>query len=189
MTLIWRSWAQRGNIARFNTFDTIRPTERLAQASCSQNAFYLDDQMSGWEFHGNLIINSTTGVLIGGGRRNKIHGNHFVNNDKDIAFDNRGMNWESAACKSDCTSKTSSFCYITALEAVNYKNPPYSLEYPELIDIFSPSSHPCVPVGNAIDSNTYCHTKSHGGGLFIDRNVSTVQSWFSEMSNNHESCQ
>ena len=55
---------------RYNTFDTIRATERLAQESCSQNAFYLDDQMSGWEFYGNTIINATTGVLLGGGRRN-----------------------------------------------------------------------------------------------------------------------
>lgn len=36
---IGRSWAQRGNTVRFNTFDTVRATERLAQKSCSQNAF------------------------------------------------------------------------------------------------------------------------------------------------------
>eukprot|EP01043_Picozoa_sp_COSAG02_P000046 COSAG02_NODE_1_length_108762_cov_456.708287_46_plen_93_part_00 len=41
---IGRSWAQRGNTVRFNTFDTVRATERLAQKSCSQNAFYLDDR-------------------------------------------------------------------------------------------------------------------------------------------------
>ena len=28
---VGRSWAQRGNVVRFNTFDTVRPTERLAQ--------------------------------------------------------------------------------------------------------------------------------------------------------------
>ena len=38
---IGRSWAQRGNVARFNQFDTVRPTEILAQKSCTQNAFYL----------------------------------------------------------------------------------------------------------------------------------------------------
>lgn len=48
---VGRSWAQRGNVVRFNTFDTVRPTERLAQGGgVSQNAFYLDDQMSGWDF-------------------------------------------------------------------------------------------------------------------------------------------
>ena len=40
---VGRSWSQRGNVVRFNTFDTIRPTEKLAQNSCSQNAFYLDE--------------------------------------------------------------------------------------------------------------------------------------------------
>ena len=33
---VGRSWAQRGNVARYNSFDTIRPTEKLAQVSCSQ---------------------------------------------------------------------------------------------------------------------------------------------------------
>ena len=48
-------------------FDFLQATERLAQKSCSQNAFYLDDEMSGWEFYGNTIVNCTTGVLLGGG--------------------------------------------------------------------------------------------------------------------------
>ena len=49
--------------------------------------------MSGYDFYGNTIINATTGVLLGGGRRNRIHSNTFIDNDLDIAFDNRGMNW------------------------------------------------------------------------------------------------
>ena len=116
---IGRSWSQRGNVARYNVFDTVRSTETLAQKSCSQNAFvrllvllaflcwrrrtkqadlmypgcsteqYLDDQMSGWKFYGNLIKNATTGVLLGGGRRNVIRDNTFVSCDLDIEFDNR----------------------------------------------------------------------------------------------------
>ena len=45
--------------------------------------------MSGWEFYGNLIKNATTGVLLGGGRRNVIRDNTFVSCDLDIEFDNR----------------------------------------------------------------------------------------------------
>ena len=36
---VGRSWAQRGNTVRYNNFEHIRPRERLAQKSCSQNAF------------------------------------------------------------------------------------------------------------------------------------------------------
>ena len=49
---------------------------------------YLDDEMSGWQFYGNTIMNSTTGLVIGGGRRNVIANNTFINCDLDIHFDN-----------------------------------------------------------------------------------------------------
>ena len=81
---VGRSWSQRGNVARYNTFSNIRSNEKLAQESCSQNAFYLDDEMSGWVFDSNTIINATTGVLLGGGRRNSITNNLFINCDNDI---------------------------------------------------------------------------------------------------------
>ena len=67
--------------------------------------------MSGWDFYGNTIVNSTTGVLLGGdhptltsdpnaslyrlgapvlgGRDNKIHDNYFLNNDKAHRLDAR----------------------------------------------------------------------------------------------------
>ena len=45
------------------------------------------------------MINATTGVLLGGGRRNRIHSNVFLDNDLDIAFDNRGMNWMADYCE------------------------------------------------------------------------------------------
>lgn len=184
---VGRSWAQRGNVARFNTFDTIRSTERLAQKSCSQNAFYLDDEMSGWDFYGNTILNSTTGVLLGGGRHNRIHDNHFVGNDKDIAFDNRGMSWQSTSCKYNCT-ETSTSCFRYILDSLHYKEPPYSIAYPDLPFIYDAASHPCVPVGNVVEDNTYCHTNSQGGGLFIDKDEATISSWFSRMSNNRAAC-
>eukprot|EP00039_Didymoeca_costata_P013068 m.193312 g.193312 ORF g.193312 m.193312 type:complete len:730 (-) comp15666_c0_seq7:2429-4618(-) len=180
-----RSWSQRGNVARFNTFDTIRATERLAQKSCSQNAFYLDDEMSGWEFYGNIIKNSTTGVLLGGGRHNKVHGNVFINNDADIHFDNRGMNWQAASCKKDCNASMGTSCFRVDLEAMNYTNPPYSVAYPEIVSIYD--YYPCVPVGNVIMDNKYCH-QSNPKALFIDATPTQVNSWLSVMSDNLEDC-
>ena len=180
---IGRSWSQRGNIVRFNTFNKVRPLEKLAQKSCSQNAFYLDDQMSGWEFYGNTIINSTTGVLLGGGRRNHIHDNFFLNNDKDIAFDNRGMTWQHSACLINCTGPV---CFHAELENLNYQNPPYSTEYPEIARIYD--NYPCIPVDNVIEDNKYCHELSPSSAVFIDRDLKTINSWHSSISNNVEDC-
>jgi hypothetical protein len=47
---VGRSWSQRGNIVRFNQFRDIRATEKLSQQPASSIAFYLDDQMSGYDF-------------------------------------------------------------------------------------------------------------------------------------------
>ena len=49
---------------------------------------------------GNTIRNASVGVLLGGGRRNSIHDNHFVDNDFDIHFDNRGETWQASASTS-----------------------------------------------------------------------------------------
>eukprot|EP00937_MAST-01D_sp_MAST-1D-sp2_P005041 g5041.t1 len=183
---VGRSWAQRGNVARYNSFDTVRPTERLAQASCSQNAFYLDDEMSGWQFYGNSIRNCTTGVLLGGGRRNVIRNNTFKANDKDIAFDDRGMNWQHASCLQNCSASLGTSCFRATLDSLNYTQPPYATRYPELKGIYS--DHPCLPVYNVIADNRFCHTRSPKGGQFIDRDAETVKSWLSTLSNNTEDC-
>ena len=122
---VGRSWSQRGNVARYNTFQNIRSHEKLAQASCSQNAFYLDDQISGWKFYGNTVVNATTGVLIGGGRRNLISNNTFIDCDNDIHFDNRGMNWQAISCAIGCDPKLGTSCFHGELVALNYTQPPY----------------------------------------------------------------
>ena len=183
---VGRSWSQRGNVARYNKFQNIRSHEKLAQASCSQNAFYLDDQMSGWEFYGNTIVNATTGVLIGGGRRNIISNNTFIDCDNDIHFDNRGMNWQANSCAIGCDPKLGTSCFHGELVALNYTQPPYSIHYPEIVNIYK--DHPCVPIDNIISGNRFCHNHSKGGGKFIDRNVSTVKLWLSSMENNTELC-
>jgi hypothetical protein len=90
-----RSWAQRGNTVRYNNFERVRSTERLAQMGMNhgspQAACYLDDQMSGYEVYGNTFADCETAVVVGGGRDNQIHDNHFENNDFDILFSDRGL--------------------------------------------------------------------------------------------------
>ena len=189
---VGRSWAMRGNVVRFNRFEHVRPTERLAQASCSQNAFYLDDQMSGYEFYGNTVVNATTGVLLGGGRDNRIHGNTFVGCDTDVAFDDRGLNWQAKSCRRNCTAafpKYSTSCFYNLLAKVNYTAPPYATRFPEIVDVYA--YHPCTPVNNVIEDNKWCHAAAAGsklGAVFLNRNESTIRSWYSTASNNVEDC-
>ena len=88
---VGRSWVQRGNVVRHNAFRHIRATTRLGSIAagapcCQQVAFYLDDEISGFDFYGNTIENAGLGVLLGGGRRNQIHGNNFTDCDFDIHF-------------------------------------------------------------------------------------------------------
>ena len=180
---VGRSWSQRGNVFRNNIIDTVRPAEKLAQASCSQNGFYLDDEMSGWEFSGNTVINASTGVLLGGGRRNNISGNSLYC-DADIHFDNRGMNWQSRSCQLNCSASMGTSCFHASLEALNWQHPPYAVHYPEIVDIYE--EKPCVPVFNVIADNTYCHKKSRAGGKFIDRDASTISDWGSRIHGNRE---
>ena len=144
---------------------------------------------------GNTITNAVTGVVIGGGRRNRIHSNTFIDNDLDIEFDNRGMTWMQEYCNFNCTSvhKKSpnqwAGCFLTELESVHYLQPPYATHYPELLSIYQ--DHPCTPVGNVIENNTYCHAGSLNvskPAVFINQNESTVRGWLSTMSNNHQVC-
>jgi hypothetical protein len=141
--------------------------------------------MSGWHFHDNVIINATTGVLIGGGRRNNISNNLFINCDNDIHFDDRGMNWMANACNKSCNPDLGTSCFYGELSKLHWQSPPYSTAYPEIVNIYD--EHPCLPIKNVISGNRYCHTKSKDGGQFIDRNDSTIESWKSSISNNTNS--
>jgi hypothetical protein len=61
---VGRSWSQLGNVARFNIFNTVRPTEKLVQKSNSYNAFYLDDQMSGWKFCAPSLLTPAAHAIV-----------------------------------------------------------------------------------------------------------------------------
>eukprot|EP01046_Picozoa_sp_COSAG06_P020940 COSAG06_NODE_1554_length_9117_cov_3.864050_1_plen_1209_part_00 len=177
----------------------------------------LDDEMSGWEVYGNTLRNVGLGVLIGGGRRNHIHSNHFEDCDFDIHIDNRGMSPTTKRCHANCTG---SDCFKTKLEALHYQQPPWSTRFPELVHIFE--DHPCVPVYNNISGtcsgqcirhpnqsicpvfgsismtnvllgagNTFCH--EHSLNItpplgFINVNESQLGAWLSTMSGNRRDC-
>jgi hypothetical protein len=90
----------------------------------------LDDEMSGYEVYGNTLREVGLGVLIGGGRRNKVYSNRFEDCDFDIHMDNRGMSAATKRCHANCTGTG---CFKTELEALHYQQPPWSTQFPELV--------------------------------------------------------
>lgn len=66
------------------------------------------------------------------------------------------------------------------LQSVHYQSPPWSTHYPELVHIFD--DHPCVPVYNVVENNTYCH------GKFIDITAEEAEEWLDTVANNTEIC-
>jgi len=169
-----RSWIDRGNVLRQNTFENIYNIEPIVLGWPSVQAVYLDDQMSGWSIEGNTFINCQTGVVIGGGRRNNVTNNHFTNCTLSVHFDNRGMNWQNSSCAPGGS-------FEQQLNSVNYKQPPWSTAYPELVNIMQ--DHPCVPVYNNILNNYYCEGKN-----FIDATAGQVKDWFSVANDNVLKC-
>ena len=67
------------------------------------------------------------------------------------------------------------------------QRPPWATAFPEIIDIYD--DHPCVPIGNVIEDNTFCHATSRkAGATFVDQTEATIRSWLSAISNNVEDC-
>lgn len=69
-----RSWVRRGNVIRYNYIHDI------PNPSTTTNAIYLDDAMSGWTVHGNILHNiQDAASLYGGGRDITVYGNTYIN--------------------------------------------------------------------------------------------------------------
>lgn len=142
-----RSWAERGNIVRNNRFERIRTTENASLGYSHVQAIYLDDQVAGYRVINNTIIDSDTGILLGGGRDNHLIGNKFIRTALPLSFDNRGLTWDNERCKPNNS-------FQDELRSYNYKRPPWSLRYPEVINTFH--DRPCTPVHNIISDFKFC---------------------------------
>ncbi len=84
-----RDWTMGGTVIQNNTI------KDLGQASHHHNwAIYLDDLVSGIDILNNIIDNCPSGILVGGGRYNRVIGNKITNCPKaSIMYDGRGLNW------------------------------------------------------------------------------------------------
>ncbi len=140
-----RNPAERGNIIRYNYFENIPDHYRTC-------AVYHDDGAGGMTVTGNIFYKAGYwNVLIGGGSNITYSNNIFIGNKFGIHIDNRMQNWaKSQLDKGGIFEKR--------LNAVEYQNPPYSLQYPELPGYFD--NDPALPKNNLVENNVFVQVKT-----------------------------
>jgi hypothetical protein len=121
-----RNYTQRGNIVRHNYFHDLGGIH----SHVGSMAVYLDDWTSGTTVYGNICVKAGRAVLVGGGRDNIIENNIFVDCTPAIHIDQRGLSW----AKNYFDGKTNTL--IETLNAMPYKEPPWSTRYPELLTLY-----------------------------------------------------
>jgi hypothetical protein len=144
-----RDFTWRGNIIRYNYWHDL-----LGPGLHGVMGVYLDDWASGFTVYGNIFYRAGRAMMIGGGRDNLVENNVFVECSPSIHTDARGLGWASYFFDG-------SLMYLfDGLKAMNYKEPPYSTKYPELLTI--DQGNPALPVGNRIVRNVST------GGRWLD---------------------
>ena len=136
-----RDWTARGNKIRYNYFHHLGHEGK----GVGVMAIYLDDWASGATIFGNLCVQAGRAVLIGGGRDNLVENNVFVDCVPAIHVDSRGLGW----AKNYFDGRTNTL--VDRLEAMNYRDPPFSDRYPELLTLYD--DEPAVAKGNRIIRN------------------------------------
>ena len=130
------TWSMRGHKIRFNYLHNIHGFE---SKGCM--GVYLDDCFSSADISGNIFYDVATGILIGGGRDNQMVNNMFINCRKAFSIDARGLGW----------AKGVGVFATKELSELNYKEPPWSTRYPELLGILE--DEPLAPKGNVLIRN------------------------------------
>ncbi len=145
-----RDWTQRGNIVRYNYFHHLGKHG----GGVGVMAIYLDDWASGTKVVGNVCYKAGRAVLIGGGRDNTVENNVFVDCTPSVHVDSRGLGW--AKSYFDGSDNT----LVDRLNAVDYRNPPWSTRYPQLLTLYD--DEPAIAKGNVIARNISV------GGRWVD---------------------
>jgi hypothetical protein len=130
------TWSMRGQKIRYNYLHNIHGFEGRGCLGV-----YLDDCFSSADISGNIFNDVATAILIGGGRDNLITNNMFVNCRQAYSIDARGLGWAKGV---------GTFATKELLD-LNYKQPPWSIHYPELLNILE--DEPLAPKGNVVARN------------------------------------
>lgn len=159
-----RDPSERGTIIRYNYFENIPDL-------FNTSAVYEDDGACGLAVTGNIFYKAgKRDVLIGGGSDNNYTNNIFIENKIGLHVDNRLQNWAKGLLAPDGLFKK-------RLEAVNYLQPPYIIQYPQLKNYFDSAA---FPRRNLVENNVYVQVEK-----IIDGN----KEWLNFKSNNWETNQ
>lgn len=127
----WNDWTSFGNVVRYN----------FVHDSPRANAFYLDDGDSGDTVFGNVAYRCSYGTLVGGGHDNVVQNNLFIDCERGLHFDARGV------ARGYATNPT----MIRRLQSVNPQQPPWSARYPALAKLLTGRRD--VPTGDLLENN------------------------------------
>lgn len=130
------TWSMRGHKIRYNYLHNIHGFEGKGCLGV-----YLDDCFSSADISSNIFYDVATAILIGGGRDNLMTNNMFIKCDRAFSIDARGLGWAKGV---------GSFATKELLD-LNYKQPPWSVKYPELLNILE--DEPLAPKGNVMARN------------------------------------
>eukprot|EP01052_Picozoa_sp_SAG31_P006617 SAG31_NODE_306_length_17979_cov_7.825447_4_plen_232_part_00 len=179
-------WSMRGSRIVGNTFKNIRTgyVGTKGPGGLSAQGVYLDDMVSGYEVTQNRFINCSVGSFVGGGRDNHIHDNYYESCDIAQHVDDRGMNWDHAACQ--CTNGTGCAPAVAWKLVSDPAGAKFVAAYPQVKTAVLPAHggvEICKPAFNRFENNVYCRC-----GRFLDMNVSAIQGYDSIVHNNTEAC-
>ncbi|NOZ23903.1 MAG: hypothetical protein GXP25_22730 [Planctomycetes bacterium] len=139
-----RNWTMRGHIIRYNYLHHICGREGRGCVG-----IYLDDMFSSATISGNVFYKVTRAAFIGGGRDNAVENNVFVDCPRAMHIDARALGWAHATGDrwiEEANKKGT-------ISGIQYKEPPYSTRYPQLINILN--EDPKSPMGNVVRRNIF----------------------------------
>jgi len=140
-----RDPSEFGNKVQYNFF------HHIGNDHGSIVSVYHDDGACGMEVTGNIFYKAGyRSVLVGGGSDNVYRNNIFIESPMAFHLDNRLMGWAKGNLDKDGI-------FQKRLEAVNYKQAPYTTAYPKLKNYFEDS--PALPKRNFIENNVFVNIK------------------------------
>ena len=150
---------------RGNTFERIRNTAGLGVQVASNQAVYLDDQMSGWVVENNTFVDCQIGLFVGGGRRNLLRGNRCTRCGTVFYLNNQGMYGQSDNPTVNCTKVAPPFqttCSTGAAEWMSASAPAaadWRRAWPEMTSIRD--DYLGYPAHTELSGSAYCCATRH----------------------------